>query len=150
MKKLVAGMGLGMILVWMTGCATERGETLEERIDRVSRAEMESVSQLLGHDLFEGRAPGTRGGDLAEISVQALFKFMDLDPGHGDSYYQPFVMKGMSNQGFEVNANGEELDNQEAADGEIAIDLASIEGEAACVKLLADGVMRDVAAVPRD
>ena len=92
---LVVVMGLGL-----EGCSVSTGETLEERIDRISRAEMESVAELLGHDLFEGRAPGTRGGDLAEVTMQGLCKCMDLDPGEGDSYYQPFVMKGFSNQGL--------------------------------------------------
>lgn len=93
----------------MMHCCDQPAITLEERIDQISRAEMESISQLLGHDLFEGRAPGTRGGDLAEVTMQGLFKFMDLEPGVDGSYFQPFVMKGFSNKGFTVVANGEEL-----------------------------------------
>ncbi|MEN8157248.1 MAG: M28 family peptidase [Bacteroidota bacterium] len=97
---------IGVISIILTGCNNPSRETIEERADRVSRAEMESVAEMLGHDLFEGRAPGTRGGDLTEISLQGLFKFMDLEPGVDGSYFQPFEMKGFSNSGFEVNANG--------------------------------------------
>jgi Zn-dependent M28 family amino/carboxypeptidase len=86
-------------------CSATKKETLEERIERISRSEMESIAELLGHDLFEGRAPGTRGGDLAEVTMQGLYKFMDLDPGLEDSYFQPFVMTGFSNSGFELSAN---------------------------------------------
>ena len=105
------------------------------RIDRISRAEMESVAELLGHDLFEGRAPGTRGGDLAEVTMQGLFKFMDLDPGMGDSYFQAFVMTGFSNTGFEVSANGVKLDYMEDVVGTFSVEQEEIdlEGEAVFV-----------------
>ena len=86
----------------ISSCTSTKQETLEERIGRISRAEMESVSELLGHDLFEGRAPGTRGGDLAEVTMQGLYKLLDLAPGVEYSYFQPFVMTGFSNSGFEV------------------------------------------------
>ena len=96
-------------ILLISACTSTTQQSLDERIEHISRAEMESVAQLLGHDLFEGRAPGTRGGDLAEVTMQGLFKFLDLDPGVDDSYFQPFVMTGFSNSGFEVSANGAEL-----------------------------------------
>ncbi len=125
---MVLGVGL-------MACSAPEGETLEERIDRVSRAEMESIPQLLGHDLFEGRAPGTRGGDLAEISMQGLYKFMDLDPGVDGSYFQPFVMKGFSNDGFSVSAGGTELAYIDDIVGTFSIEQEEVdfEGEAVFV-----------------
>jgi hypothetical protein len=101
---LVAG------LVITGSCNCVKPETLEERVERISRAEMESLPELLASDLYEGRAPGTRGGYLAEATMQGICKLLDLDPGAEGSYYQPFTMTGFSNSGFEVTANGMELD----------------------------------------
>jgi Zn-dependent M28 family amino/carboxypeptidase len=106
----------------LAGCGRARAETLEQRADRVSRAEMESIPELLGHDLFEGRAPGTRGGDLAEITLQGLFKFMDLEPGVDGSYFQPFVMKGFLNNGVHINANGVELNDPDDVVGTFSVE----------------------------
>ena len=97
------------LLFILHGCQQTIPSTLEQRADKVSRPEMESITELLGHDLYEGRAPGTRGGDLAEIYMQSLFKFMGLEPGAGESYFQPFLMKGFSNSGFTVDAGGSDL-----------------------------------------
>lgn len=94
----------------LVACSQDSQQTLEQRIDNISVTEMQSLTELLGHDLYEGRAPGTRGGDLAEIYVKSLFKFMDLQPGEEDSYFQPFVMKGFSNSGFSVDAGGVKLE----------------------------------------
>lgn len=120
-------------LVWILGaCSNQDTLTLEQRADNVSRAEMESIPELLGHDLFEGRAPGTRGGKLAEISMQGLFKFMDLQPGAEGSYLQSFTMKGFSNDGFAFSANGISLNYPEDVVGTFAIEeeKADLNGDA--------------------
>jgi Zn-dependent M28 family amino/carboxypeptidase len=119
--------------VVLAGCSSKQAETLEERIDRISRAEMQSVTELLGNDLFEGRAPGTRGGDLAEASVQGFFKFMGLDPGVDGSYYQPFVMKGFTNDGFQATANGISLEYPEEIVGTFSVEQDEVELEAKAV-----------------
>ena len=117
----------------ISACTPTTRQSLDERIESISRAEMESVAQLLGHDLFEGRAPGTRGGDLAEVSMQGLFKFMDLDPGVEDSYFQPFVMTGFSNKGFEVSANGAELKYLDDIVGTFSVEQEEIDLEGECI-----------------
>ncbi len=63
--------------------------TLEERIENISRNEMQAVIEFLSHDLLEGRSPGTRGGYLAEAYIKSLFKLMGLAPGFASSYLQP-------------------------------------------------------------
>lgn len=83
-------------LVFMTGCllmCSRRFTTMEQMADALSLQEMQSVMQFLGDDLLEGRAPGTRGGMLAEIYMQSVFKLLDLEPYQG-SYFQPFTLKG--------------------------------------------------------
>lgn len=118
-----------------SSCTSNPEESLEKRIDHISRTEMESVTELLAHDLFEGRAPGTRGGELAEVTMQGLFKFMDLDPGMEGSYFQAFVMTGFSNTGFEISANGAKLDYIEDVVGTFSVEQEEIdlEGEAVFV-----------------
>ncbi|MCP4216235.1 MAG: M28 family peptidase [bacterium] len=83
--------------------------TLEDEIKGLSLKEMQSVVQFLGDDLLEGRAPGTRGNDLAEIYMRSLFKFMNFEPGIGDSYMQPFTLKGFTAEALTINAGGIDL-----------------------------------------
>lgn len=85
-------------------------ETIEERIDNLTKAEMQSVVEFLSHDLIEGRAPGTRGGNISELYMKTLFKFMDLQPGENGKYLQPFKLKGFNTQELQLTANGVTLD----------------------------------------
>ncbi|MEZ5195647.1 MAG: M28 family peptidase [Bacteroidales bacterium] len=110
------------LFIIQNSCKPGPKETLEQRADKVSIAEMQSISELLGHNLYEGRAPGTRGGDLAEIYMNSLFKFMDLKPGGNDSYYQPFVMKGFTTVGMELTAGGVHLDFMDDVVGSFTIE----------------------------
>ena len=80
-------------------------ETLEERIKNISRQEMQSVVEFLSHDLVEGRAPGTRGGNLAETYIKSLFKWMDLKPELNNQYLQPFVLKGFTIKELAIETN---------------------------------------------
>ena len=80
-------------------------ETLEERIKNISKQEMQSVVEFLSHDLVEGRAPGTRGGNLAEIYIKSLFKWMDLKPEINNQYLQPFMLKGFTIKELVIEAN---------------------------------------------
>lgn len=101
-------LALFSILIF-SQCSESTHKTFEQRIDDISKVEMQSITELLGHDLYEGRAPGTRGGDLTEIYMKSLFKFMDLNEGDNGSYFQPFIMKGFSNNGVWLEANGVKL-----------------------------------------
>ena len=45
--------------------------------------------KFLAADLLEGRAPSTRGGNLAANYIATRFKLLGLAPGGGDgSYFQ--------------------------------------------------------------
>lgn len=88
-------------------------DSLDERLNNISRGEMQSVMEFLGHDLLEGRAPGTRGGNLAEIYMQSLFKWMELEPGvENNSYMQPFTLKGFTVTRLDINAGSVSLEYQ--------------------------------------
>ena len=135
MKKSTCLFFTLIVILVFNGCSRHPHETLEQRIERISRSEMQSICELLGDDLFEGRAPGTRGGDLTEIYMKSLFKFMDLKPGIDGSYFQPFVMKGFTNSGVTVTANGTQLNYIDDVVGTFTVEEESIDldGEAVFV-----------------
>ncbi len=62
-------------------------------LDRIRPETIDAHLRFLSHPLLEGRAPGTRGGDLAAEYVRAQFRRIGLQPVDG-SYFQPFDIKG--------------------------------------------------------
>lgn len=122
-------------VVFLSSCVHQSNKSLEQRAESITKAEMQSIAELLGDDLYEGRAPGTRGGDLTEIYIKSLFKFMDLQAGVDGSYFQTFVMKGFSNSGVTVSANGIQLNYIDDVVGTFTVEEESIDfdGEAVFV-----------------
>lgn len=123
MRKLACLLCLLALPAMVSGA-----DDLGKGADRLSRAEMQSVIELMGHDLLEGRAPGTRGGELAEIYLQSMFKWMGLQPGQGAGYYQPFALKGFQTKTLNLAAGEKELKYLEdvvgsSTSGEAAINL---------------------------
>ncbi len=55
----------------------------------IPTSEIDAHIQFLASDLLEGRAPGTRGGLIAEQYVAAQLKSYGIQPGVHGSYYQP-------------------------------------------------------------
>ncbi len=135
MKKSTCLFSILIALLIFSACSSHPHETLEQRSEKISKAEMQSITELLGNDLYEGRAPGTRGGDLTEIYMKSLFKFMDLQPGVNGSYFQTFVMKGFTNSGVTLTANGTELNYIDDIVGTFTVEEESIDlnGEAVFV-----------------
>jgi Zn-dependent M28 family amino/carboxypeptidase len=135
MKNILFPPALLILALFLFSCSNTPKETLEQRATRISRTELQSIPEMLGSDFFEGRAPGTRGGALAEYYVRSLFKFMDLQPGAGDSYFQPFVMKGFSNDGVTLKAGPVVLNSHEEIVGSFPMEKekVSVSGEAVFV-----------------
>lgn len=58
---------------------------------------MDAHLRYLADDLLEGRAPATRGGELAARYIAAQFEALGLAPAGPDgSYYQPVTLIGMA------------------------------------------------------
>ena len=104
MGKWILPLLLFIALWFANGCLTAQDDPFEQRLQNISRSEMQGVVEFLGHDLLEGRAPGSRGGELAEIYVQSLFKLMNLDPGFNGRYLQPFTLKKFTTSGIRLTA----------------------------------------------
>ncbi|CDM65305.1 M28 family peptidase [Pyrinomonas methylaliphatogenes] len=62
----------------------------------VSEKAIRAHIKFLADDLLEGRAPGTRGGELAAKYIAAQFEAMGLQPaGVNGSYFQPVRLVGV-------------------------------------------------------
>ena len=99
MRKITFTVLAILYLTWISG-ASDR----QDRCDKLSRGQMQSVIEFLSADALEGRAPGTRGGELAEIYMHSLFKQWGLS-----SRFQPFTLQGFQLSELNVSACGREL-----------------------------------------
>jgi len=114
MKGKVSG-----VCIFLLGAGLFAGG-LNDRIQKISREEMQAVVEFLSHDLLEGRAPGTRGGDLAELYMRSVFKLLGLEPGINGSYLQPFSLQGFTLASLEANLAGRPLDHDDDIVGTFA------------------------------
>src|SRR3954466_13600901 len=65
----------------------------------VDTAAIDAHLRFLASDLLEGRAPATRGGQLATAYIAAQFQALGLEPaGDKGSYFQPVALVGMTPQ----------------------------------------------------
>lgn len=67
---------------------------MQPALERIRPQTIEAHLRFLSHPLLEGRAPGTRGGDLAVEYVRAQFQRIGLEPVAG-SYLQEVPMIGL-------------------------------------------------------
>ena len=66
-------------------------------IPAVDTAGMDAHLKYLADDMLEGRAPATRGGQLATKYIAAQFEAMGLEPAGPDgSYFQPVALVGLT------------------------------------------------------
>jgi Zn-dependent M28 family amino/carboxypeptidase len=76
----------------------------------ISKEDIRAHIEFLASDLLEGRAPGTRGGELAEEYVRSVFRTCGFEPYYdSDGYFQEFTMKGYTLTDLEMNAAGVSL-----------------------------------------
>src|SRR3990172_5057627 len=69
----------------------------EPELPPVSSAAIDAHIRLLAHDSLEGRAPGTRGEELATRYIAAQYRTFGLEPAGPDgSYFQPVALVGMT------------------------------------------------------
>jgi Zn-dependent M28 family amino/carboxypeptidase len=54
-----------------------------------SEQKLKSTIKFLSDDGFEGRAPGSRGGELAAKYIANQLQLMGIKPGNNGSYFQP-------------------------------------------------------------
>jgi Zn-dependent M28 family amino/carboxypeptidase len=81
--------------------ATEKQSAVPAAVQRgmkeFSAAALKAHDRFLASDLLEGRAPGTRGDDLAMQYIAAQFESYGLQPaGDNDTYFQRVPLLGIS------------------------------------------------------
>jgi Zn-dependent M28 family amino/carboxypeptidase len=98
----VATRGLLLTTVVIAGCrpagipASAPEPASRSTPTTLSTAAMDAHLRYLADDLLEGRAPATRGGELAMKYIAAQFEALGLEPaGRDGSYYQPVALVGM-------------------------------------------------------
>jgi Zn-dependent M28 family amino/carboxypeptidase len=76
----------------------------------VSGVRMRADLKFLASDLLEGRAPGARGGALAEEYIAAQMAIAGLKPAFNGSYFQPVPLIGVETlPSTEISLAGERL-----------------------------------------
>jgi hypothetical protein len=95
-------VSLGIIPSCESGRDESPGSHKSKEIN-ISKDDIRAHIQFLASDLLEGRAPGTRGGKLAEEYVRSVFRTYGFEPYYGaDGYFQKFTLKGYSLTGLIV------------------------------------------------
>ncbi|MBN1884350.1 MAG: M20/M25/M40 family metallo-hydrolase [Candidatus Krumholzibacteriota bacterium] len=69
---------------------------------------MRGVIEFLSSDLLEGRAPGTRGGRLAEEYMRSVMRTLGIEPWQG-SYFHEFTLEGFTLESLDIEAAGVRL-----------------------------------------
>ncbi|MFO7888977.1 MAG: M20/M25/M40 family metallo-hydrolase [bacterium] len=92
-----------IFLLILSSCGKHSND-LNTIIDSVTKNEMQSTLEFLSLDLLKGRAPGTRGGELAEQYMKSVYKLLDFEPYQGN-YFHPFILKGYSIHDLSLSLN---------------------------------------------
>jgi len=90
---MIKKINILMIFLLILSSCGQQSNNLNTIIDSVSKHEMQSTLEFLSLDLLEGRAPGTRGGEMAEHYMKSIYKLLDFEP-YQNNYFQPFTLKG--------------------------------------------------------
>jgi Zn-dependent M28 family amino/carboxypeptidase len=73
-----------------TPAASAAADAAGPREEEIRASDLQAHVDMLASDLFEGRAPGTRGGELAARYLAAQLQALGVAPGApGGSYFQP-------------------------------------------------------------
>ena len=89
-------LSLGLVLV-AGACGAPSAQApapVADPVPPVNAAALDAHLRYLSDDLLEGRAPGTRGGELAARYIAAQFQALGLEGAGADgSYFQPVALR---------------------------------------------------------
>jgi len=66
----------------------------DQGLKPITPQEIEAHTRFISDDLLEGRGTGSRGLDIAALYQENYFRSLGLQPGFGESFRQPFWLKG--------------------------------------------------------
>lgn len=84
MKKLLAIFLSALVILPNAALAQKNGYT-----NLFNEAQLKSTIKFLSDDGFEGRAPGSRGGELAAKFIAMELQRLGIKPANNGSYFQP-------------------------------------------------------------
>ncbi|MCK4351244.1 MAG: M28 family peptidase, partial [Candidatus Krumholzibacteria bacterium] len=107
LAAIIPALALAIIPSCTPGGERDNTERHKSKEIYISKDDIRAHIQFLASDLLEGRAPGTRGGRLAEEYVQSVFRMYGFEPYYGaDGYFQEFTLKGYSLTELAVKSAG--------------------------------------------
>ena len=74
---------------------TQSASALEDALNSINSENIRAHLKILSADIMEGRAPGSKGGEMAAAYIEEQFKSVGLEPGNNGSYFQQFPMVGV-------------------------------------------------------
>lgn len=74
--------------IFLSGAAIS-AQTKGKYVNLFSEEKLKSTVKFLSDDAFEGRAPGSRGGELAAKYIANQLQLLGIKPGNNGSYFQP-------------------------------------------------------------
>jgi Zn-dependent M28 family amino/carboxypeptidase len=94
-----------LLAVLASACAPASqspAETSGPKLDEIDGRQLAAHLKFLAHDLLEGRAPSTRGGQLAAEYLAAQLALLGFEPGAADgTYFQPVaIVESVVNPSF--------------------------------------------------
>lgn len=92
---------LSVLLSIGSAALTQVNDAEKNAAQQINETTLRSHIQFLADDLLEGRAPGTRGGQLGERYIATQFELLGLKPGAkaadgSPSWYQRFDILGVT------------------------------------------------------
>ena len=76
-------------------CFNLKAQTNSVYSNLFSEKDLRSTVKYLADDGFEGRAPGSRGGELAAKYIANRLELAGIKPGNNGSYFQPVSLVGL-------------------------------------------------------
>ncbi len=73
----------------------ESTSALDNALNSINGEEIKQHLKILSDDEMEGRAPGSKGGEMAAAYIEEQFKLIGLEPVVDGSYFQSFPMVGV-------------------------------------------------------
>ena len=67
----------------------------QDHTNLFSEKDLRSTVKFLSDDSFEGRAPGSRGGEQAAKYIAHRLELAGIAPGNNGSYFQPVSLVGL-------------------------------------------------------
>lgn len=108
LKVIPALLALSAVFILYPLTATEKRE-----VENVFRpASFEAHVRFLSDDLLEGRGINTRGGKLAKLYIESVFRAAGLEPANKGSFIQSFdmnVFASDSDASFDISGEGVEI-----------------------------------------